>query len=267
VRTLLGWVYGPASVATGIGLPADEAAVNALHWRGGQGGGPAAPWIHLMAATAILYVIVPRLLLAVLATARLRRAAASVALPESLLAYARGALGASDAALPAQVARLTTFAYEPAAASESGLQRLLRAAFGTDTRIEFAPMVRYGDEAEFETRLRAAAPDLEIVLFSLAATPEAENHGNVLRMLHAAHAGAGGTRRLVLVDESPFLARMGGDASLVGRIEQRRDAWREFVRSHGLDACLVQLAAIPATGPVAAADVERVQRSCQGRRP
>ena len=64
VRSLLGLVYGPASVLTGIELPADDAAVASLHWRNGQGGGPAAPWIHLMAATAILYVVVPRLLLA-----------------------------------------------------------------------------------------------------------------------------------------------------------------------------------------------------------
>lgn len=265
VRALLGWVYGPASVATGIGLPADEAAVGALHWRGGQGGGSAAPWIHLMAATAILYVIVPRLLLAMLATARLRRVAASVALPESLLAYARGVLGASDAALPTQVARLTAFAYEPGVASERGLQQLLRAAFGADTRIEFDPMLRYGDEADYAARLGAASPDIEIVLFSLAATPEAENHGTVLQSLRSARASAPGTRQLVLVDESPYLARMGGDASLAARIGQRRDAWRQFVRSHGLDACLVHLAAIPADGPVAPEDVERAQRSCQGR--
>jgi hypothetical protein len=265
VRVVLGWVYGPAAVATGIGLPADEAAVNALHWQGGQGGGPAAPWIHLMAATAILYVIVPRLLLALVATARLRRIAASVAPPETLLAYARGVLGASDAALPAQVARLTAFAYEPGAAAERGLQQLLRAAFGADTRIEFEPMLRYGDESDYEARLRAASPDIEIVLFSLAGTPEAENHGAVLQLLRAAHAAAPGTRRLVLIDESPFLARMGGDASLAARIGQRRDAWRQFVSSHGLDACLVHLAAIPADGPVAPEEVERTQRSCQGR--
>jgi hypothetical protein len=265
VRVVLGWVYGPAAVATGIGLPADEAAVNALHWQGGQGGGPAAPWIHLMAATAILYVIVPRLLLALVATARLRRIAASVAPPETLLAYARGVLGASDAALPAQVARLTAFAYEPGAAAERGLQQLLRAAFGADTRIEFDPMLRYGDESDYEARLRAASPDIEIVLFSLAGTPEAENHGAVLQLLRAAHAAAPGTRRLVLIDESPFLARMGGDASLAARIGQRRDAWRQFVSSHGLDACLVHLAAIPADGPVAPEEVERTQRSCQGR--
>jgi Protein of unknown function (DUF2868) len=68
VRALLGLIYRPASVITGIALPADGEAVASLHWRNGQGGGPAAPWIHLMAATAILYVVVPRLLLALTAT-------------------------------------------------------------------------------------------------------------------------------------------------------------------------------------------------------
>ncbi len=38
VRSLLGLVYGPGSVLTGIGLPADDAAVAALHWRDGKGG-------------------------------------------------------------------------------------------------------------------------------------------------------------------------------------------------------------------------------------
>jgi hypothetical protein len=52
---------------------------------------------------------------------------------------------------------------------------------------------------------------------------------------------------------------------LAARIGERRDAWRQFVRSHGFDACLVHLAAIPADGPVAPEDVERAQRSCQGR--
>ena len=39
VRSLLGLIYGPASALTGIALPADDAAVAALHWRDGQGGG------------------------------------------------------------------------------------------------------------------------------------------------------------------------------------------------------------------------------------
>lgn len=266
VRAVVGWVYGLASAATGIALPADDATMDALHWRDGQGGGPAAPWIHLMAATAILFVVVPRLLFAAFATVRLRQGAAAMPLPESLLAYARTVLGASDAALPAQVARLTCFAYEPAAASEQGLQYLLRAAFGQDTRIEFAPMVRYGEEEHFDRRLRDPAPAVEIVLFNLAATPEVENHGAVLRSLQAPYAATAVSRRLVLVDESPYLAHLGGDESLAGRIEQRRDAWRDFVRGHGLDACTVDLAAIPAVGSVPVDTVERVQRACQGSR-
>jgi hypothetical protein len=187
-------------------------------------------------------------------------------LPESLLAYARGVLGGSDAALPPQVVRLTAFAYEPAAASERGLQRLLAAAFGTGTRVEFAPTLAYGDEGRFETTLRGTAADIEVVLFNLASTPEAENHGAVLQSLLAGAAANAGGRRLVLVDESPYLARMGGDASLAGRVDQRRDAWRDFTRSHGLDACLVDLAAIAASDPVAADAIERVHRACQGRR-
>ena len=131
MRSLLGLVYGPGSVLTGIGLPADDAAVAALHWRDGQGGGAAAPWIHLMAATAVLYVVVPRLLLALAATLRLARASDGLTPPESLLAYARRTLGASDAALPAQAARLTCFAYQPGAQAEHGVQRVLRAALRT----------------------------------------------------------------------------------------------------------------------------------------
>jgi Protein of unknown function (DUF2868) len=264
VRTLLGLIYGPASVLTGIELPADDTAVAALHWRNGQGGGPAAPWIHLMAVTAILYVVAPRLLLALVATLRLARASKKLMTPESLLPYARRTLGASDAALPAQTARLTCFAYQPAAASEQGVQRVLHGAFGPDTRIEFAPVVAYGNEESFTARANDPPSDLEILLFSLAATPEVENHGAILRQAHDRQASSrAGSRWLVLVDEAPYLARLGGDASLAARIEQRRSAWRDFVRTHGFEACTLDLGSIPAAGQVPQAVVDQVQRSCR----
>jgi Protein of unknown function (DUF2868) len=266
VRILLGWIYGPAAVVTGIGLPADTAATSALHWRNGQGGGPAALWIHLMSVTALLYVIVPRLLLAVLASVRLGRTAASLAPPEALLTYARGILGGSNAALPAQFARLTAFACEPGAASERGVQKLLRAAFGSETRIEFAPTLRYGDEAALAASAGGPKVDIEVWLFNMASTPEVENHGEVLRLAgKRAASSAAAARVVVLVDEAPYLARLGGDASLAGQIEQRRAAWRDFVRAHGFDACLVDLAAVAVDAPVAAADVECVQRVCRIR--
>jgi len=259
VRALLGLIYGPASVLTGIALPADDTAVASLHWRNGQGGGPAAPWIHLMSATAILYVVVPRLLLALMATLRLARASEQLGAPESLLPYARRTLGASDAALPAQTARLTCFAYQPTAASEQGVQRVLRAAFGADTRIEFAPAVAYGDEERFGTPASDVASDLEILLLSLAATPEVENHGRILQLAHDRWLRSrAGSRWLVLVDEAPFLARFGGDASLAARIEQRRSAWRDFVHAHGFEACTLDFGSIPIGSQVPQAIVDQV---------
>lgn len=264
VRALLGLIYGPASVITGVQLPMDDAAAASLHWRNGQGGGPAAPWIHLMAATALLYVVVPRVLLALTATLRLARASNRLAVPESLLPYARRTLGASEAALPAQTVRLTCFAYQPAAASEHGVQRVLRAAFGPDTHIEFAPSIAYGDEERFGAAAGAAASDIEILLFSLAATPEVENHGAILQQARDRWARSkAAVRLLVLVDEAPYLARLGGDASLAARIEQRRVAWRDFARTHGLEACTLDLGSIPAEGEVPQAIVDQVRRSCR----
>jgi hypothetical protein len=266
VRSLLNVLYGPASAITGIALPADDAATAALHWRNGAGGGPAGPWIHLMAATAFLFVMLPRLLLAAHATWQVARAGRELAVPEALLAYARQTLGASDAALPAQSARLTAYAYEPGAASGQGVQRLLRAAFGRDTRLEFAPGVAYGEEAAFDAPARGPAADLEVLLFSLAATPEAENHGAILqRALQRLSGAAAGSRLLVLVDEAPYLARMSGDASLHARIEQRREAWREFVHRHGLEPCLVDLAALPADAVLSQPILDRVHLGCRRR--
>ena len=131
----------PRSV-TGIALPGSAAEVAALHWRGGAGGGPAAPWIHLMSATAILFVVIPRLLLGAFAGVSAWRLSRTVPLPESALPYVRRLLAASDAALPAATIQVIPYAYQPASASLRGAELLLRAVFGTDARIEFAQHVR-----------------------------------------------------------------------------------------------------------------------------
>ena len=255
VQALLHWIYGLAAAVTGIDLPATPEATAALHWRKGMGGGPAAPWIHLMAVTALLLVVLPRLALAGWMSWQLRQRGARVAVPESLVPYARVALRDSDAAPAAQTARLTAYAYEPASASEQGLQHLLRAVFGPDTRLDFAPRVAYGDEASLDAPLPGPAPDLDILLFSLAATPEAENHGALLLGARDRLARQRpGARLLVLVDEAPYLARMRGDASLAARIAERRAAWHDFVQGHGLAPCCIDLAALAGDGGSHAAD-------------
>jgi hypothetical protein len=266
VQSMLHWVYGLAAAVTGIALPATPEATAALHWRNGAGGGPAAPWIHLMAVTAVLLVVVPRLALAGWMTWQLRRRGAAMVVPESLLPYARVALRDSDAAPAAQSARLTAYAYEPASASEQGLQHLLRAVFGPDARLEFAPRVTYGNETSVTASSAGPAPDLDILLYSLAATPEAENHGALLLGARERLARSGPVSRLlVLVDEAPYLARMRGDASLAPRIAERRAAWQEFVRGHGLVACCVDLAALAGEAAVAQPLVDEVLRALRGR--
>ncbi len=240
VIELLRVVYGPAAALTGIDTPTTVAQAEALHWRGGAGGGPAAPWIHLMATTALLYVIVPRLLLAVLVSFDMWRAGRKVVVPDSLLPYARAVLAQSDAAPPADTVQLVSFAYQPSESSLRGAERLLHAAFGADARVDRVATVAYGDEALLGSRLASA--DVTAVLLSLAATPEVENHGAVLGAArdHVARAGTQ-SRLLVLLDESPFLARMQGDASLERRIEERRAAWREFAAGYGLTPWLADL--------------------------
>jgi hypothetical protein len=261
---LLRVVYGPAAALTGIHTPATVEQVEALHWRGGAGGGPAAPWIHLMAVTALLYVIVPRLLLAVLVSFDVWRAGRKVVVPESLLPYARAVLAQSDAALPADTVQLVPFAYQPSESSLRGAERLLHAAFGEDARVDRAATVAYGDESLLAQRL--APTDVTAVLLSLAATPESENHGAVLGAArdHVARAGSQ-SRLLILLDESPFLARMHGDTSLERRIEERRAAWRAFAAGYGLTPWLADLPRLATGAPGLSAEaIAGVRRAALG---
>jgi len=78
------------------------------------------------------------------------RASEELTPPESLLGYVRRTLGASDAALPAETARLTCFAYQPGAQAASALQRRVRPDPRPDPRRQFAPGSR--------DRHRAASP-------------------------------------------------------------------------------------------------------------
>jgi hypothetical protein len=106
--------------------------------------------------------------------------------------------------------------------------------------------VRYGDEAGVRAALEgpAAGTGDVVLLLSLAATPESENHGLAVAAARDAAAAGRPSRDLrIVVDEAPFLARFEGDATLAGRIEERRRLWREFVRGYGLDATFVDLRA------------------------
>jgi hypothetical protein len=74
-------------------------------------------------------------------------------------------------------------------------------------------------------------------LFSLAATPEPEHHGALLRALTLQRADQ---RVLAVVDESGFRRRFH-DPSLAARLDERRRAWRTLLDDEGAPPVFVDL--------------------------
>ena len=151
------------------------------------------------------------------------------------------------------------FAYAPAAAAAAALARLLPAALGEHLAVDLRAPVRYGEEDELLEHLAergGALADVIALLFTLAATPEDQNHGTVIAgvrdWLAASHRQA---ELLVLVDEGPYAERMGGPAGPAQRLTARRSAWEAFVAARGLTACVLDLAAETPTPAV----IERVR--------
>ena len=88
-HALLVVLYGPASLVSGIPIPSAE-SIGALRWSAPSvGGGEATAWLHLIAWTAVLYIVLPRLLAALLAMLRLWQLSRRLALPPGLSGYVR----------------------------------------------------------------------------------------------------------------------------------------------------------------------------------
>lgn len=81
--------YGPAALFAGISLPTTD-GIAQLRWTvGSDGGGDAAVWVHLVAWTAFLFIMVPRLLAMLIATFGLWRLSRRLRLPPGVGTYVR----------------------------------------------------------------------------------------------------------------------------------------------------------------------------------
>lgn len=229
VHRLISLFLGPAAAATDLALPsADQLA--AIRWVDGrQGGENAAPWVHLFAAAAALYVVIPRLLLAAAATLTLWRLRLRSTLPPPLLAYYQQLAGGGDA-LGLTGASVFPYSFEPSAEARQSLERLLVQGFGSALTVTFAAPIPYGEEeaAAHQFSARSSGKDLVVILFSLAATPEEENHGALIE------AARGVPFLLVVVDESGFRARFGSDPGYAQRLDERRAAWHALGDSRAI---------------------------------
>jgi hypothetical protein len=264
VHALLTVLYGPGAIISGIGLPSIS-AVNALRWTGESGGGEAASWIHLIALTAMLYIIVPRLILACMSGVKLWRLSRNPPLPAAFIGYGRAVLAGSTGGTRRESVSVICFAYEPSPESIAGLQTLLAATLGAIVTLEMRATVRYGQEDAFRDTVAtsgAGATDWHVLLMAAASTPEAENHGVVINTLRDSLARKSQPLPLLIViDTGPYAARMQGDATFEERLRERRNLWSEFVAGYGLSACVVDLSRITPESPAATEAQESARAS------
>jgi hypothetical protein len=224
-HSIVTYALTPASRISGIGLP-DAASFATLRAAEGDttSGAPAASWIHLLALTLALYVVVPRIVLALLSSARAAARAGKFKLPlnepyfQRLLRLQRG--GA------AQV-EVFPYAMTPTPQAVLGLRAVLAEAFGARVALQIADAVAFGAEDDTPP-LPAPNTTHAIAWFDLNATPEVESHGRFVR--HLATTVASDANVIVLVDEAAFKRRFDG---VPERLAQRRDAWRLFCESIG----------------------------------
>jgi len=235
VQSLLGALLAPASAITGIAVP-DVAPLRLTP--GAAAGASAAPWIHLYATTLLLFVVLPRTLLAVAAGLRSRALAARFPLALDGLYFERLRVQAPGGRTLVQV---LPHAGAVGPQAVLGLRALLATAFGDGVQVDVAPVTPFGDEDTVATIAAPPGTRLRIALFDLAAMPEAESQGRFIAALRGPPA------LLLMADEAAFRRRFG---SLPGRLAERRAAWRKLADAN--DAALL-CADLDAPDPGAAA--------------
>jgi hypothetical protein len=209
------------------------ADVQALHFSSGGAATATAVagarWVHLYAATLLLVVVLPRLLLAGLAALRAgwlaRRFPLDVTQP--YFRQLSDAVGGEPGVL-----RVLPYSFTLDEARAKGLEAVAVNLLGERAKVRLAPTVAYGADAAVATD--DAPVTLTAVLFNLAATPEKENHGAFLAAVVRAIRPA-----TVLLDDSAFRARTP-DAQ---RVRERIELWREFCIFHGAEPTVVDLLA------------------------
>ena len=251
-RTVLSVLYGPASLLTGIDIP-DAARLEAIRWHSdgaggaappaGVGGEPAANWIHLLAATALIFVVIPRLLIAAFQAMAVSRQSRNLPWPSLLDSHFRDAFTPVGVAIDRGIAMLVAYAYEPTPESMARLREWVPDGLGTDLTLDVREPIRYGEEDAFVKGIGEHGGEIAdriLLLMSASATPEDENHGVVIGGVRDwIEKWRPHVRLVVLIDEGPYAMRMDTPGGSIERMEQRRRAWTDFIEARGVEARFV----------------------------
>lgn len=239
VHGVLSVALWPALQLTGQVLPGTE-QLAALRFSAG-GGENAARWIHLIAVSVVLFVLLPRALLAAWAARRARHLAEHFPLALDTPYFLRLLRRHSGEGLAVQV---LPYSYHLPPENARGLAALLTHSLGEGVELRLADALPWGGEDDMDPEPPPAtaerhSPDLLLPLFALSATPQRDTHGVFLQNLRARPNGT--HLRLVLVDESG-LRRRYSPTDAPQRLAQRRKLWAEMLGDLGLAALFVDLA-------------------------
>ncbi len=197
-----------------------------------------AQWVHLYGGTLLLLVILPRLALG--GVARWKEKKLSTNFPVDLRhPYFRKLTQNIGPALPA-VLRVFPYSFTVDEARDKGLNSVAKLLLGERASVMLRPSTGYGQTpAGLPGSGNPDNPDvaLTVVLFNLNATPEQENHGAFLDQF----VQPGGPGFSVLVDESGYLERMGGQNTGAARTQERIALWRDFCAQHKATVSIVNL--------------------------
>ena len=243
VHAIIAFVLSPGVLLTHLAIPspADIAAIRA------PASENAGRWLHLMAATLVAVVVVPRLALGLVAGYGERRLLRQLRMPLDDPYFAR--LLRDFRGRPARVV-VAPYSYSMQTAATAGLQRLLRRVLGARADVTILPSIPYGGEDRDLARPTCDQADVLVALFSGAATPEGEAHGAFLDRLAACRAGR--DPPIALVDEGALAARWPDEPA---RWSARRASWRTLCAERGIACAFVVLTASDADA--AAGELER----------
>lgn len=209
VRSLTVAVLGPASLVTGIPVP-DPGEKGSTQ--------PAAPWIHLWSASALLFIGIPRLILMNMA-----RVQAAKAQPDYQTAFGRYLqVCRSLSAGHTQKADVLPIHYEPGPRTRDALRLALQHHWGVHVNADFLKPLAYGHE---DNAVPPPAPGHLAIILPLAVTPESEIHGALLHEAAAAVPDRG--RRLLVLDAESFESRFRTLPEYPQRLATRRAAWEK----------------------------------------
>ncbi|PWF48876.1 DUF2868 domain-containing protein [Massilia glaciei] len=237
VHAILSMLFAPATFAFNI-QPFSVADISSLHFSQTATAVGGARWVHLYAATLLLIVVLPRMVLAGVAHWRARQLVRNFPLDLTQPYFRKLAnqLGVSGPA----VLRVLPYSFTLDEARDKGLSAVAAMLLGEQARVMLRPSYAYGEEpreALADANLDDASATVTAVLFNLAATPEKENHGAFLDYLvRKSPRGIA-----VLLDESGLLERLGEHGEV--RVTERIALWQQFCNFHRAPATVVNLLA------------------------